>query len=178
MHSERLHALLTDLKRRPVFAPGPTTRTLNYEGEALERLLPHCPPFLLVDAVEAVDPTQNTILGRRLIRSDDPVLAGHLPGRPSYPAALQTEALAQIGQCLVELLRRSPDARLPTLAPSRARVLRVHHAAFLTPVKPGDRLQLQATLVERDGMTETVAGQIIRGGVIVSLAVQELYFEA
>ena len=177
MQGKQLLTLLTDLKRRPVFAPGPTTRTVNYDGEALESLLPHRPPFLLVDAVEAVDLKEKTILGRRLIRSDDPVLAGHLPGRPTYPAALQTEALAQMGQCLVELLRRGSAELSPTAAPGRARVLRVHHSAYLTPVKPGDQLHLQASVVERDGMTEIVAGQIVRAGMIVSLAVQELYFE-
>jgi len=177
MQSEKLPTLLTDLKRRPVFAPGPTTRTVNYDGELLERLLPHRPPFLLVDAVEAVDLKEKTILGRRLIRSDDPVLAGHLPGRPTYPAALQTETLAQLGQGLVELLRRGTAELPPNAEPGRARVLRVQHAAYLTPVNPGDQLHLQACVVERDGMTEIVAGQIIRAGMIVSLAVQELYFE-
>ena len=178
MQPEQLSSLLIDLKRRPLHRDGESARSEFEPSDTLESVLPHRDPFLLLDAVEAVDLSARTARGRRLIRPEDPVLAGHFPGAPSYPAALQLEMMGQLGLFLARLVSRgslSPVARASSLP---ARVLRTHHAMYITPIRPGEALQVHASIVEQDELTVIVAGQLIREDVITAVAVQELYLEA
>jgi 3-hydroxymyristoyl/3-hydroxydecanoyl-(acyl carrier protein) dehydratase len=52
----------------------------------------------------------------------------------------------------------------------------VHHAQYIDAVLPGDEIETYAALLEEDGMTATCAGQMVKGGRVVSLAIQEVYF--
>ena len=56
------------------------------------------------------------------------------------------------------------------------RALRVHHAQYIDAVLPGDIIETNAALLDEDGMTATCTGQMVKGGKVVSLAVQEVYF--
>jgi 3-hydroxyacyl-[acyl-carrier-protein] dehydratase len=177
MQLETLSSLITDLKRRPLHRAGPATCAVGYGEAVMQRLVPHTSPFLLLDEIEAVDLPARTICGRLRVRADDPALSGYLARAPAYPAVLQIEAMAQLGLCLVQLLRQGSVQVADDAVPALARVLRIHHATYVTPVKPGEDLELHAAVVEEEGMTVTVAGQILRDGVIVALAVQEFYLE-
>jgi 3-hydroxymyristoyl/3-hydroxydecanoyl-(acyl carrier protein) dehydratase len=166
---DELADLVQRCRRGPLYRADPSAETVRCRGEGLHLLLPHRAPFLLIDEVTAVDRQARTIVGARHVRADDPVLAGHFPGDPVYPGVLLVEAMGQLGLCLAHFLGEAGAA-------PRVRVVRILHALFLEPVRPGDRLTLFAALLEDDGLTSSAAGQVYKGETLCTLAVQEVYF--
>lgn len=100
-------------------------------------LLPHRPPFLFVDTVDALEPGESAT-ARYRVTGDEPFLAGHFPGNPIFPGVIQLEALAQAGA--IALLS---DARYAGTLPLFGGVEDVR---FRRMVTPGDELVLDVTL--------------------------------
>lgn len=165
--SDALRAQIRALRRGPLAASA-TLEPLAVDGRGLSRLLPHRPPFLLVDGLVAIDRERRILVGERRVEPDDPVLVGHFPGQPVYPGVLQVEAVAQLGVCLWALLDGRPE-------PAGVRATRVHHALFMAEVPPGARLTLMACVIDDDSLTATIAGQVFHGDTLCSLCVLEAY---
>jgi 3-hydroxyacyl-[acyl-carrier-protein] dehydratase len=100
-------------------------------------VLPHRPPFLLVDELVAVDPGTSAT-GRWRLTGDEPFFAGHFPGRPTLPGVLMVEALAQVGAAAV-LLDERYAGKLPLFGGIDA-------VRFRRQVVPGEDLDLEVTL--------------------------------
>ena len=101
-------------------------------------LLPHRPPFLLVDEVEELEPGVRCVAARTL-RDDDFWFAGHFPGNPVMPGVLIVEALAQTATIAA--------AGGADIAGKIGLFAGIDKVRFKRVVKPGDTLRLEAEIV-------------------------------
>jgi 3-hydroxyacyl-[acyl-carrier-protein] dehydratase len=120
--------------------------------EAIQRLLPHRPPFLLVDRVVELE------VGRRLVAwksvtIGEPFFAGHFPGHPVMPGVLVLEALAQAAALLAirSMTKEESSAKVTYL-------MAIDDAKFRRPVVPGDRLVLTCEVTKHKGAVWKVNG--------------------
>ena len=107
--------------------------------QAIERVLPHRYPFLLVDRILELEDMR--IVGLKNVTMNEPHFTGHFPNYPVMPGVLIIEALAQTAGVLV--LNKIPDRenKLVFLAT-------IEEAKFRKPVVPGDQLRLEVTLLK------------------------------
>lgn len=64
--------------------------------DEIQKILPHRPPFLLVDRVEELVPGIGAT-GKKCVTMNEPFFQGHFPGKAVMPGVLILEALAQMG---------------------------------------------------------------------------------
>ena len=64
--------------------------------EQIMEILPHRPPFLLVDKITDCEPGVKAT-GIKCVTMNEPFFVGHFPGKPIMPGVLILEALAQTG---------------------------------------------------------------------------------
>jgi UDP-3-O-[3-hydroxymyristoyl] N-acetylglucosamine deacetylase/3-hydroxyacyl-[acyl-carrier-protein] dehydratase len=102
------------------------------------KMLPHRPPFLLVDKIFELSETH--VVGLKNVTMNEPFFVGHFPGAPVMPGVLQIEAMAQAGGVL--LLNTVPDPEnYITL------FMKMDNVKFKRPVKPGDTLLFKLELI-------------------------------
>jgi UDP-3-O-[3-hydroxymyristoyl] N-acetylglucosamine deacetylase/3-hydroxyacyl-[acyl-carrier-protein] dehydratase len=102
------------------------------------KMLPHRPPFLLVDKIFELSETH--VIGLKNVTMNEPFFVGHFPGAPVMPGVLQIEAMAQAGGML--LLNTVPDPEnYLTL------FMKMDNVKFKRPVKPGDTLVFKLELI-------------------------------
>jgi len=109
---------------------------------AIEALLPHRYPFLLVDKVVEIEPLKR-IVGVKSVTFNEQFFQGHFPGHPVMPGVLVVEALAQCS-ALLALHSMTPEERQGKVTYFMA----IDGARFRRPVVPGDRLELHCDLVK------------------------------
>jgi len=131
--------------------------------EEIEAILPHRPPFLLIDEVVELEPGER-VVARKTVRPDEWYLAGHFPGRPVMPGVLIVEAMAQTGAVAV-LSEEENRGRMALFAG-------IDDVRFKRIVEPGDELQLECTLDQVRGpigkgkARATVDGQLAARGTL------------
>jgi 3-hydroxyacyl-[acyl-carrier-protein] dehydratase len=107
--------------------------------QAIQSLIPHRYPFLLVDRILEYK-IGESIVGLRNISCSDPVLQGHFPGDPVVPGVIIIEGLAQTSAVLGRLT--DPECRSVLLT-------EVSSARFRRKVVPGDVLVYEVKVVKR-----------------------------
>jgi UDP-3-O-[3-hydroxymyristoyl] N-acetylglucosamine deacetylase/3-hydroxyacyl-[acyl-carrier-protein] dehydratase len=157
------------LRAAQTFAPPPAGPDLASSApaadgamniEELMKLLPHRPPFLMVDRIIKME--GNTIVGVKNVTMNEPYFQGHFPGHPIMPGVLQLEAMAQVAGIL--LLKRIAAAN------QIAYFMAAEEVKWRKPVVPGDVLVVEIELTKARGKIGKARGICRVAGEIVSEA--------
>ena len=105
---------------------------------AIMKMLPHRPPFLLVDKILELSNTH--VIGMKNVTMNEPFFVGHFPGAPVMPGVLQIEAMAQTGGILVLNTVPDPENYLTYL-------LKIDNVRYKHQVVPGDTLIFKLDLI-------------------------------
>lgn len=141
----------TDASSRP-FLPLPGTRirtshilpcvttglTLPLDNAAIERILPHRYPFLLVDLITEFEPDKR-IVGIKNVSLNERYLSDRRGRAPVLPPTILTEAVAQVGAILI-LAKPENRKKLPFFTG-------IERVRYLRPVHPGDVVIIEAEVV-------------------------------
>jgi beta-hydroxyacyl-ACP dehydratase FabZ len=129
---------------------------------AIQAVLPHRYPFLLVDRVDSR--TGEKIVARKMVTGNEPFFQGHFPGRPIMPGVLILEALAQAGALLA-----APQVGFD---PSRDAIylMSMDKVKFRKPVVPGDALVLEVVPLRKGGAVWKMRGEAKVGDTVVAEA--------
>lgn len=114
---------------------------LVFDIEAIQKILPHRYPFLLVDKITDLE-FDKSIRGVKSVTFNEQFFQGHFPAQRVMPGVLILEALGQCGGIL--LLNSLSEEELKT---KLVMFMKIDNAKFRRPVVPGDQLVLEAELV-------------------------------
>jgi 3-hydroxymyristoyl/3-hydroxydecanoyl-(acyl carrier protein) dehydratase len=126
---------------------------------AIQRILPHRYPFLLVDRVTELVPGQRIVGVKCFTGNEEPPL-GYSPDSPQVPTGILLEAVTQLGAILV--LER------PEMAGKIAVILQILSARLLQPVQPGDVLRLEAEVLKLGERFGELRGTAYREGELIA----------
>ncbi len=117
---------------------GSTKKEVVFDILAIQKILPHRYPFLLIDKITYFD--EKRIEGVKNVTINEPFFVGHFEGNPIMPGVLQLEAMAQVGGVLLlNIIDNPQDHWVYFLAIDKAR--------FKRPVRPGDQLVFKLELI-------------------------------
>jgi len=132
------------------------------DAAAIQAVLPHRYPFLLVDRVDSL--TEDKIVARKMVTVNEPFFQGHFPGNPVMPGVLIIEALAQAGALLA-----APQVGFD---PARQAIyfVAIDKVKFRKPVIPGDALILEVVPLRKGGAVWKMRGEAKVGDAVVAEA--------
>lgn len=130
------------------------------DSQAIQELLPHRYPFLLVDRIIELVPRER-IVGIKQVSINEPFFQGHFPGAAVMPGVLVVEALAQVGAVLALREIENRDQKLVLFTGIR-------EARFRKPVVPGDTLTLEVTALRIGSRIQRMRGEAKVDGQLVA----------
>ena len=134
----------------------------HYDINKIKDILPHRPPFLLIDRIYDID--ENQVVGMKNVTMNEAFFAGHFPDEPLMPGVLQIEAMAQAGGILALHQVEDPQEYSTYF-------LKIDKVRFRKKVDPGDTLVFKLKLVSpiRRGLCH-MEGKAFVGDTIVTEA--------
>jgi 3-hydroxyacyl-[acyl-carrier-protein] dehydratase len=126
--------------------------TAEIDIQRIMHMIPHRPPFLLIDRVVEVVSGASAV-GIKNVSINEGFFQGHFPQHPVMPGVLMIEAMAQTAAVLV----------VHTLGPESEGKLvyfmSVDNARFRQPVFPGDQLRVKVVRKQNRGNVWKFDGQ-------------------
>ncbi len=119
-------------------AYNPSVEPVHNVNEIMH-ILPHRPPFLLVDKI--IEQNDTRVVGLKNVTMNEGFFIGHFPGEPVMPGVLLIEAMAQVGGILVLKSVPDPENYLTYF-------LKIDKVKFKRKVVPGDTVIFQLDLIE------------------------------
>lgn len=146
--------------------------TLPLDHAAIERILPHRYPFLLVDRITEFEEDKR-IVGIKNVSNNERYLWEGPDGLLVMPPTILTEAIAQVGAILI-LAKPENRQRLPLFAG-------IQKVRYRKPVRPGDVMEIEATVIRlrnRMGLLRGIArvngARVIDGTMTFALGSKEM----
>lgn len=136
----------------------------SIDASRIMEILPHRYPFLLVDRMTELSPGEY-IRGYKNVTINEEFFNGHFPGNPVMPGVLILEALAQTAALLAW------HSEKIDLSEKVIYLAGIDGARIRRPVRPGDKLELEATLLKRKGPMWKIEGKARVDGAVVTEAV-------
>ena len=106
------------------------------------KVLKHRYPFLLVDRVIECDAEH--AVGYKNVTINEPFFQGHFPGEPVMPGVLILEAMGQVGSIMA-----TAQIDKERIKDQIVFLTGIDKAKFRKPVRPGDRIVIQAKMLKR-----------------------------
>ncbi|HMP82938.1 MAG TPA: bifunctional UDP-3-O-[3-hydroxymyristoyl] N-acetylglucosamine deacetylase/3-hydroxyacyl-ACP dehydratase [Verrucomicrobiota bacterium] len=158
------------LRTAQTFAPPPQPPVATVEPivasqgamtvEQIMKMLPHRPPFLMVDRILKIEGMN--IVGLKNVTMNETYFQGHFPGHPIMPGVLQLEAIAQVaGILLLEIVEAANQV---------AYFMSAEDVKWRKPVVPGDTLIIDVILTKARGRIGKAKGICKVNGETVSEA--------
>lgn len=110
--------------------------------KAIQEIIPHRPPFLLLTRVDEVEPGVRA-KGVWQLSGDEYFFSGHFPNNPVLPGVLMLESLAQLGAVMLlsHEAYRGKTAYFGSLG----------NARFRRKVLPGETLTMEVEMLKLKG---------------------------
>lgn len=138
------------------------TEGVVFDVNAIQRILPHRYPFLLVDKIIHLE-LDKKVIGVKSVTVNEPFFAGHFPGQPIMPGVLIIEAMAQTGGVLLLNAFLNPAEKLVYF-------MQINNAKFRKPVVPGDQLVLEIELTSKKSKVVMMSGKAFVNETLVAEA--------
>ena len=139
-------------------APVPEAGSMDIQD--ILKMLPHRPPFLLVDRVLKIEGTK--IVALKNVTMNEDFFRGHFPGHPIMPGVLQLEAIAQVAG--IVLIKQGENQN------QLAYFMSAENVKWRKPVVPGDTLIIEVELTKVRGKIGRAKGVCKVGDDVVSEA--------
>jgi 3-hydroxyacyl-[acyl-carrier-protein] dehydratase len=127
---------------------------MNAEREAIEKLIPHRAPMLLVDRI--VEQSGDQITCEKTYRADEHFLQGHYPDFPVVPGVILCESALQSGALLLALKGIGGEG-VPV-------VTRMDGIRLKRMVRPGETLQFAVQIDQTVPPAFYLSAKITTGG--------------
>ena len=136
----------------------------DLDSEAINRMIPHRYPFLMIDRVVEIF-ADTSAVGIKNVTINEPFFQGHFPGHPIMPGVLIVEAMAQTAAVLVvATIGSDAEGKLVYF-------MTIDQARFRRPVVPGDQLRIKVVKQQKKLSVWKFIGQASIGSKVAAEAV-------
>jgi 3-hydroxyacyl-[acyl-carrier-protein] dehydratase len=132
---------------------------LPLDYAAIERILPHRYPFLLVDRVTELEADRRIIGIKNVSQNDRYLWHGAGSARAVLPPTILTEAIAQVGAILI-LAKPENRERIPLF-------MGIERVRYRRPVHPGDTVEIEAIVKRLRSRMGILSGAARVNGVVI-----------